>query len=295
MGQEKRINVTVRGEERAPAESYFAEATDIQAKGPPHSDEFGAILILLHGAGSVGEWTKEIKHYSDLSENPIKIEPLYIGRIPRIETTIFDNVDRYVTSLGEYISNVYNRNPGKNISIACHSFGSYILSKCREFPEGFRFEKVFLLGSIVKRDDVIFLRGMSGEIICDTTTHDYISCCLEAYAQARFERTSVIGINNGIGVINRQFKGGHKHTIKIPHFRDHIFPYILPGSRIEIPRDRFRIWHSDRICENLRFFVPLFLIIFVISLTIFHAEAVHFLSNFIEKMAYLLAFPFKML
>ena len=159
-------------------------------------DETGPVLILLHGAITSGEWIRMVDHYAQSIRSPIKICGISPGWMSTLYVLFGADISKLVHEVKYNIDKIIAEHPERKISIACHSFGTFIFNEVMKTGIADQIENVFLLGSIIRQQDINQMLKGTNHVICDCSTSDFLAIILETCIPLKYERTSLIGFNN---------------------------------------------------------------------------------------------------
>jgi hypothetical protein len=242
--------------------SFFAKVSEPGVITTTESPDT-PVLVIMPGARKRGEWMKIVEHYAIDSGSPLKTEPVDLGKISSCKIIFGSNFESDIDNAERLLINVQSAYRGREINLACHSFSGYLLKEVLNRNPEMRFKFIFMLGSVIRREDSEVICDHAERVFCDRTNVDLTACHLEVFFPSQFERTSVIGYYNGKGnVVNRIFKGNHTSLASLNHFENFIFPCVQSGIPL-LPSTIIEPFHSSDIVRNLRIF---YFIIFPVTI-----------------------------
>lgn len=210
------------------------------------------IVVLLHGMNTNAEWQEAL---ADAIRNCSNIEPLVVGygnfnpikfwfpfvfRKGRIEKVATD------------LRGICQRNPGVQISIVAHSFGTYIISQIlKKYPDVI-LHRILLCGAIVNTDYdwSVLTSQFNDPVINDIGRRDMWPSMAKSWSWG-FGDSGCIGFQNSL-VRDRHFTYEHSGFLNPKHMQRFWMPYLLDGkvvySRYSSKRKPMSLW--EIVCRS---------------------------------------------
>lgn len=203
----------------------------IQA-GPQHSKPLH-VIVLVHGIRTQGVWQNRVaaalKKYTN-------VRPVIVG-FPYFDLISFwlpfffrrgpmDRVEREIRG-------IMKDNPGANISVLAHSFGTYIISQLLLRRPDIQFYRLLLCGAIIDR---LFtwdgLRSFPVEgVVNDVGTRDRLPAIAKMVSWG-YGSSGTFGFRTH-KVTDRYFDIDHSDFFTDQHIEKHWLPYLIDGKIIE--------------------------------------------------------------
>lgn len=231
------------------------------------------ILLSIHGIRTLGTWQEKLEqrvlNKKDNIYEVINFRFNYFSSIqlliPRCRKFV---IDRLIIDLVE----INNKNPNCQISIICHSFGTYALVKALEnlpISCNFNIKNLILVSSVMKSTydfSLIKTKFNIEKIICECGFNDnvLILSYLFCHDMGMAGRTGFIGDS----ILNRFYKGGHSFFNRNENFIDEHWIPILDNRIIKTDERNFGFFREN--IEIIINFKPLFLSIILILVIIFY-------------------------
>ena len=187
------------------------------------------IVVLLHGMNTNAEWQEAL---AEPIRNETSLEPLVVGygnfhpvkffipliyRIGRIQRVRRD------------LLGIQERNPGTQISIVAHSFGTYVLTNILRTTPELKFHRVILCGSIVCTDYdwTAVANRISIPVVNDIGRHDIWPSMAKSWSWG-YGDSGAVGFKHSV-VRDRHFEYHHSEFMTVDHMRSYWLPYLIDG------------------------------------------------------------------
>jgi hypothetical protein len=203
--------------------SFPVEIADVQDARPPH------VLICVHGIRDDGAWCNTATTaLGEFLDTRIEIVCVRYDRVSSHGFLLGRNRSATRADVLQQIRYIASRFPESPMSVLCHSNGTKIIAELMG-KFGFKFEWIFLLGSVCHIRDVDKLREIVKHPVNDAGTRDWWPIIAEATRPSMFGATGTCGFSR-YPVVDRYFNYSHGGGITQDHINGWILPTLSTGS-----------------------------------------------------------------
>jgi hypothetical protein len=211
-------------------------------------------LLLVHGSGTLGKEMLELKDAFDNEGFNVDVRPVPIDLVPIVGVLYWAKRRKPRNEMGHQISQAVKEYASTDeLSIAAHSYGTFLLTWWLRSQGTARFRNVILLASIVKRKEISALTNIADRVIVDVIVTDKVPCVAEAMRPDQSEATGSFGMRGhqafGRGQLYDRFYScppedmsflsrlrrfpsvlfcgtGHSHHLNVLHFKDSVLKIV---------------------------------------------------------------------
>ena len=240
--------------------SFSIEVADVDDKRPPQ------VLICLHGIRDNAAWGTASETISGFVENHVEVAPISYEQLESYSFILGWKRKKIQDDVIDQINFIKKSYPYSELSIICHSNGTKVLSEIINRLQ-FRFEWVFLCGSVCKLSDVNSLRNVNRRPINDAATKDWWPIWAELLRPDLYQATGVYGFHK-FPVRERMFAYGHSDAVDKAHIERWVLPVLATG-RINLT-DVYDIGFKKFLPRYGRRLLILLILIVILLYYIFH-------------------------
>ena len=198
--------------------------------------ESAPILISVHGIRTTGRWQKDL---TEAAQNlGVAYQPLDFGYFGAFSLLIPSARRQKVEWFHDECGRIFaSKSPNQSVSVAAHSFGTYLVASALSKYADLKFDRVIFCGSIVRREypwtSIIDERGQVNAVLNEAGRKDLWSA-LVTWVVADAGASGVTGfIDLAQGRVTQRIHAEHAHSDYFykSNFKKIWIPFML-GSKV---------------------------------------------------------------
>lgn len=214
------------------SEGTFVQSTFSVDVGQPESGE--SLLVLgVPGFRTNGDWINAARLAGETWQRTIEFKPAHGDPLGETALIARWQIAKHAKKLRLQIEDQMERNPGRPVSVVCHSLGCDVFRRAIKGSD-FQFHVIVFLGSVCQRRHARELSKSCQLMVNDRADRDWWPVIANWLCPPAFSSTGTFGFNNA-SVTDRIFENDHGSCTNDSHIKDFVFP-VLAGLAVEEPR-----------------------------------------------------------
>jgi hypothetical protein len=229
----------------------------------PKTSELRQVVVLIHGIRDHALWQQEIRDILEVAG--FKVVSTNYGRFDLIRFLMPIGFFRKkaIAEVLNQLNITFHSNPGSEVSVIAHSFGTYIIGHILRDNFNLKFDKIILCGSVLKYNFPFeqFQNRFSSEIINEVGTKDIWPAFAESVT-AEYGSAGTFGFHRPL-IYDRWHNGaGHGYFLDENFCRKYWLPFLKDGTVVpdsESPEQPHWLAKTLSIFKLKYLFISLFL------------------------------------
>jgi len=229
-------------------------------------------VIILHGIRSYAEWADEIS--DELRKNGFYVKVVRYGNFPLFKFyfgKFFEK--RIITNFYKKYKEISRDYPSLRISIICHSYGSFVVSRALESYNDFNIDKLIIAGGIIPSDfdwKQFHLDSRIFRVLNECGSKDIWPVLASKFIWWGADASGTFYYYDDDQIVfNIRYPGGHSDLLNLEHCKNVWLPYLLDDNNSP-QRQNVSIEWCPRFIDKLPNFNILIIIILLLCYYWFH-------------------------